>query len=206
MSLEELLRACAAGEAAAWERFCERFPPLVVGVVIRTGGRCGVRSRSVLDELVQETYLKLCRDHMRLLREFRPEHPQAFYGYLKVIAANVVHDHCRTLHSKKRGSPVAADDHALGERVRAIGAGAAEKTERAILLREVDEVLLSLGGAERARDRMIFWLYYRQGLTAEAIAGLPMLSLSVKGVESVIHRLTRLVRGRLVAAELGEPW
>jgi RNA polymerase sigma-70 factor, ECF subfamily len=44
---------------------------------------------------------------------------------------------------------------------------------------------------------VIFWLYYRDGLTARAIAQLPGIRLSVKGVESTIHRLTRRVRLRL---------
>jgi len=36
------------------------------------------------------------------------------------------------------------------------------------------------------RDCAIFWLYYRQGLTAKAIAQLPDIGLTVKGVEKYI--------------------
>jgi len=199
MSLEELVRACAqGGDAAAWEEFVRRFHPLIAGVVVRTARRWGASSPALFDDLVQESYVKLCRDHMRLLREFEPQHPEAFYGYLKVIAANVVHDHFRALHSRKRG-PGAGDCEAedLGRTAKAVGEGTPDRIERAILLREVDAVLLTLEGAEATRDRAIFWLYYRQGLTAQAIAELPTLSVGVKGVESVLHRLTRLVRERL---------
>jgi RNA polymerase sigma-70 factor (ECF subfamily) len=44
------------------------------------------------------------------------------------------------------------------------------------------------------RDRNLFWLYYRQGLTAEAISRIPAIGLSAKGAESAIGRLTRLLR------------
>jgi RNA polymerase sigma-70 factor (ECF subfamily) len=45
---------------------------------------------------------------------------------------------------------------------------------------------------------MIFWLYYEQGMTAKAIAALPSINLTSKGVESAISRLTRLVREQVV--------
>jgi hypothetical protein len=55
----------------------------------------------------------------------------------------------------------------------------------------VDDVL-----RRQASDihRQIFWLHYRQGMTAKEIAGLAYLGLSEKGVESVLFRLVRLVR------------
>jgi RNA polymerase sigma-70 factor, ECF subfamily len=45
-----------------------------------------------------------------------------------------------------------------------------------------------------ARDYAIFWLYYRQGLTAKAISQLPDITLGTKGVESTLLRLTRYVK------------
>ena len=47
------------------------------------------------------------------------------------------------------------------------------------------------------RDFAIFWLYYRQGLTSKAISELAAIGLGVKGVESTLLRLTRLVRAKL---------
>jgi RNA polymerase sigma-70 factor (ECF subfamily) len=54
------------------------------------------------------------------------------------------------------------------------------------------------------RDRTVFWLYYQQGFSAKAIAALPSIGLSEKGVESAILRLTREVRNRL-ATTRSEP-
>ena len=48
------------------------------------------------------------------------------------------------------------------------------------------------------RDRRIFWLYYRAGLKPAVIARMPGIGLSVKGVESAVFRLTKLVRTVLV--------
>lgn len=72
----------------------------------------------------------------------------------------------------------------------------AKNSERGILLRELDALLCRLlaAGPQLERDRRIFWLYYRVGLAASAIAALPSTGLTTKGVESTILRLTRLLR------------
>jgi hypothetical protein len=52
-------------------------------------------------------------------------------------------------------------------------------------------------GPTQQRDKLIFLLYYQQGMTAQDIASLPTVSLSVKGVESTLLRMTRFVRQQL---------
>jgi len=90
---------------------------------------------------------------------------------------------------------VAADPQITSE------AGAtAKSSERGILLQQIDAHLGRLAvGQNLERDRRVFWLYYRVGLTANAIASLPAIGLSTKGVESTILRLTRLLRQELAA-------
>jgi RNA polymerase sigma-70 factor, ECF subfamily len=201
MSLEELINACAENRSAAdWEEFIQRFHGMIAAVVMRTASAWGYSSPDLIDDLIQETYLKICVDRKRLLSEFIPRHPEAFYGYLKVVTANVVRDYFRARHSKKRFSGQAECE--IEEEVLValdIGTVSAEESiHRSILMSEVDSFLCScLPPKELKRVRTIFWLYYRDGLTAAAIARLPSISLTVKGVESVIHRLTRLVRERL---------
>jgi RNA polymerase sigma-70 factor (ECF subfamily) len=200
MSLDELLEKCAqTGDTAAWEEFVRRFHGLIAAVVLRTTKRWGSTSPALVDDLIQEIYVKICGDRKRLLSEFTPHHPQSFYGYLKVIAANVVHDYFRSQHSYKRGSAqTEASIDEYGARMPMATRNSPESVHRDILLKEVDEVLRSnISGDEQRRDRTIFWLYYRYGLAAPAIARLPSISLTVKGVESVIHRLTRTVREHL---------
>jgi hypothetical protein len=48
---------------------------------------------------------------------------------------------------------------------------------------------------------MIFWLYFRQGMTSREIASLPGVGLGTKGVGSVIERLKRLIREQIAAPE-----
>jgi RNA polymerase sigma-70 factor (ECF subfamily) len=204
LTIEELVRRCtASGEIGAWEEFVRRFHRLIATVVLRTALRLGDASTQTVDDLIQETYLKLCSDNFRLLRGFDERHPDAFLGYLKVVAANVVRDSFKSLHTQKRGSDRIRDipDYAVpaaGED----SAGSPKTIEREVLIQEIQRCLdLCVVGIDRERNSKIFWLHYRTGLSAGAIASLPGVGLSTKGVETVILRITRDLRKRLAATE-----
>jgi len=199
-SAEVLVRACVeTGEPAAWEEFIHRSHPLISGVVLRTALRWGNPSPSVIDDLVQDTYLKLCSNDGRILRDFQFRHSDALFGFLKVVTANVVNDHFKTLKRVKRGAGLMSEGSDGMESIPATNlADPLWPTERGILLNEIDDMLRSRAPeAGHERDRTIFWLYYQQGLSARAIASIPSVGLSIKGVESTILRLTRLVRENL---------
>jgi RNA polymerase sigma-70 factor (ECF subfamily) len=198
--IEELLRRCAVdGDAQAWQEFVHRFHRPVATVVIRMAGKWGDASRQTADDLVQETYLKLCANNYRILRQFEHRNPDAFLVFVKVIAANVVRDHFKFSYSQKRGANRVdgIDDDSLlpaGEN----SAGGVGAIERSVLMQDVQRHLdLSLAGADRERNNRIFWLYYRFGLSAAAIAELPGNELTTKGVESLILRMTRELRARM---------
>ena len=57
-----------------------------------------------------------------------------------------------------------------------------------------------LNGPDQERDRMIFWLYFRQGMSTKEIASLPTVGLGAKGVGSVIERLKHCIRERILGA------
>lgn len=182
-----------------------RYHRLIAGVVFRTTQKWGEVTPQTMDDLIQETYLKLCADDYRLLRAYDPKHPDAIYGYLKIITANLVHDRFKALHSEKRGGDNVVEDLATLENRSDSGKGfgSQEAMEREILLREIDGLLnTSASGDTADRDRTIFWLYYRQGFTTKAIASLPAIGLTIKGVESTILRMTRMVRKRMVETGL----
>jgi RNA polymerase sigma-70 factor (ECF subfamily) len=68
-----------------------------------------------------------------------------------------------------------------------------------LLLGKIEEVLEEVTeGSNAERDRMVFWLYYRQGLTASAIAAIPALNLTQKGIESLLSRVTGSLRKQLL--------
>lgn len=199
LQAEELARLCVeTGTREAWEEFVQRFNPLIARVVLRTARRWTDPSRQTLDDLVQDTYLKLCDDKCRLLRSFEARQPGAMYGYLKTVAANVVHDHFKSAHAVKRGSGIAPATSQSGENVIEQVAETEPATagmDRGVLMHQIDQHLERIVPAEDLpRSRLIFWLYFRSGLSASAIASSAGVSLSTKGVESAILRMTRDLR------------
>lgn len=194
--LAALLHCCLSARATPldWRAFAERTQPLIAPAVVRGLRQFGATpTRELVDDLVQDTYLRLCEHNFAALRRFRSERPEALIAYLKIAACNVARDYARAALTEKRGAGrVTADDDEMT-------LAADPSTERAaldaaVLVGEIDRHLSTGDAAARTRDRAIFWLYYRQGLTARAISEIPSIGLSQKGVESTIYRLTRAVR------------
>lgn len=201
MSALELIRACAEpGDGAAWEEFVSRFRIPISLAIKRTTCQWRKDPAQFVDDLLQETYLKLCADKCRLLLDFAQQHPdEAVLGYIKAIAINVTHDHFKSLHSQKRGA--GEIDQLLDDFEPAAQGGSfggPEAMEREVFLKQVHEQLRTCAaGSNQERDCLIFWFYYLQGMTAKAIAALATVKLTAKGVEAVIYRLTRCVREHL---------
>jgi RNA polymerase sigma-70 factor (ECF subfamily) len=208
VSASELIHACVDGEAAAWQEFIRRFNRIIAITSYRAARRWGEDSPATVDDLTQETYLKLCADDARVLREFDSTHRDAIFGFLKVVTANVANDYFKRLQAGKRGGSQVDEQLEDAERTGdAADPASPASVERAVLLNEVDACLCAVAPAEtQERDRTIFWLYYRQGLTAKEIVELPSIGLSLKGVESTLHRLTQLLRADLVKTCHGKPW
>jgi RNA polymerase sigma-70 factor, ECF subfamily len=204
MSGEELIRACADNDGAAWDEFVSRFYRPISLSIIRTAYQWGEIPQQVVDDLVQDTYLKLCGNKCSQLLEFTAKHPEKIVGYVKTTAMNVAHDHFKSLHSQKRGSgEVSQIAEESDPKAAPSQPGGQEAIEREVLFKQIDECIEScLEGPDRDRDRTVFWLYYQQGMTAKDIAALPTMNLSDKGVESVIVRTTRLVRERIVGMQI----
>jgi len=194
--LHSLLSLCLRSpDELLWAEFIHRSQPVIAGVVVKAMRRWRTPCPSLVDDLVQETYLKLCANDFKYLREFVGEHENALYGFLKVVASHVVHDHFRSSYSQKRGSGKEDDElEQISLRIPDASASA-ECMHRAVLFNEISECFKTqAAGPNFPRDYAIFWLYYVQGYTAKAIARLPNIGLTVKGVESTLLRLTRLVR------------
>ncbi len=198
LSVDELLRQCA-GESAdhAWTEFIQRFDRLIGSIVSRICREWIGTASDVVEDLIQETYLKLCANRYSLLVNFQSRHPNAFLGYIKTVTTNVVYDHFRSVHACKRdiGKNVELD-YAMN--YLQTGHGQAESLENTILLSEIDNLLQQRSSGPAAeKDRKIFWFYYRDGLTAKAIASTSGIDLTVKRVEGIIARLTRFVKKSL---------
>ena len=195
----QLARLCAQGNSDAWREFIRRYQRPITLVILRTLREAGGTSTLLIDDLVQETYAALCVDSCRLLRDFVEEYPSSLDALVRVVAANLTYDHLRAHNAKKRGGDfdqVAYDSPAVAQLPSPSGH---ETIERHIQLREIDATLQGAGELHTpsARDRAIFWLHFRLGMSAHAIARMPTLQLTPKGVESSLRRTLSLLRKAL---------
>lgn len=199
--VNELARACAqSADTGEWAEFLGRCAPVAALVASRVARmwQGGFAAPAVVDDIVQEVFLKLCEQERRILREFRPRGDDSFLALLRVISASVANDYFRRHYSEKRGGKVVTmvlDEEPMT--VVPLASGKNTDIQRAVLFAELDHKLREAPGATASRDRIIFWLYYLQGLTADEIALLPGTELSAKGVESALRRITMWLRKAL---------
>ena len=170
-----------------------RYHPVVTAAAVRVCRRWGSGTREEIEDVVQEIYLRICANQGRILMSFRDSRPEAVFGFLKVTSTNIAHDVFRRQSAVKRGGA-----HTRSIEEVADLPGAAADLDRGLTLAEVESALVAQTQSENGpRDRQVFLLYYRHGMTAEAIAQLPGIDLTTKGVESLLHRLTKLIRGAM---------
>jgi RNA polymerase sigma-70 factor, ECF subfamily len=172
---------------------------------MRTASRWREPSQSLVEDLIQATYLKLWEGGCRLLRDFAIQHPEAILGYLKKVAANTTHDYFKHGHSQSSGgdSPHVSTSDVEPEAGKEVH-GSEEKIAFGVFLNEIDDHLKRcLTGPDQERDRMIFWLYFRQGMSTKEIASLPAIGLGAKGVGSVIERLKHGLRDQILGGDSG---
>ena len=198
LSPPELFSICSnRSDTSAWEEFIRRFNPVIARGVIRVAIRHGAADKSLIDDLVQETYLKICANDCKVLRSFVPREPHSAFAFLKVVAASVAQDHFKCRLAEKR-APESGVETIDGDFVPATQERSNSKlsnAERTVLFDQIDRTLKAVvSPQELSRARTVFWLYYRFGFTANAIAAMAGLNLTTKGVESLLSRLTRLVR------------
>jgi RNA polymerase sigma-70 factor (ECF subfamily) len=189
LTSDDLIQRCATShDTQAWYEFIRRFHPLIAGVIARTAMRWTTASADLVDDLVQETYLKLCTEECRQLRQFTSRHENALYGFLKTVAYNVTVDYFKSRWAAKRGGRQFQDSDLDSAQATSQDGS----LEDHILLQQLEDFIDKI--TDSRRDKLVFRLYYRQGFTSAAIAAIPAIGLSEKGVVSCIHRLTELLR------------
>src|SRR5579871_270101 len=178
LSPDKLLVLCADfGNIHAWKEFVRRFDRLILITVRRVVRRYGPTDPELCRDLAQMVYVKLCDHEGRLLRTFVPVREGASFGYVKVLAANVVHDYFRGQGRHRFES--LPDDMPSGSH-----------NDQRIFLGEIDEFLRH---TVSERNREIFWLHHRHGMKAREIAALPGIALKLKGVETALKKVRDLV-------------
>ena len=195
-----LAKACAcSADAADWEELVRLCRPLATLVACRISRQWDSgTSSTVVDDIVQEIFVKLCDQKRRILREFEPRGEDSFLGLLRVVSGSVANDYFRRLRSEKRGgkvvtTPLVED----GAQIPVASGRQNAEMQRSVLFSQLDRKLRSAPEMIGERDRSFFWLYYRQGLTAEEIARLFPGGLTAKGVESALRRVVKWLRGEV---------
>ena len=206
LSLKDLTCLCAGPlDDEAWDELVFRIKTPIRLMVVRTASLRGEPSRALVEDLVQVTYLKLWERGRQLLRDFAILHPDAILGYIKRTAANATHDYFKHGYSQSSGGekPHISTSDIEPEAGNEIH-GSQERIALGLFLAEVDDLLKHcLTGPDPERDRTIFWLYFRQGMSTREIASLPTIGLSAKGVGSVIERLKRAIRDQIIGIPSG---
>ena len=104
LSSSSLLELCLSGNSEdASVEFMRRYRPVIVGNVGRIAGQYGMNNAAVIEDIVQDMYVKLCDGNCRILREFRDDSQDGLYAFLKVVSANVARDRCQAMGALKRG-------------------------------------------------------------------------------------------------------
>ena len=205
-SVNELAKACSRStDASEWEELVRRCVPLASLVALRVARSWESNpSPATVDDIVQEVFVKVCEQERRVLREFEPRGEDSFFGLLRIVAVSVANDHFLRLHSAKRGgnqvTTLLIDD---GPTSGAGNGNGGADAHWPVLLEQLDRKLRSAPAVIGQRDRALFWLYFRQGFTAEEIARLPAAGLTAKGVESALRRVTLWLRAEVGAQMLG---
>ncbi len=199
LSANQLVQACIdTGDEAAWEEFLNRYNTIVAATVARTARSWNASDPAVVEDLVQDVYVKLCINDCQLLRDFTGAHPDSLYAYLKVTAANLARDHFKARRAQKRGSGTVDESLDVYDPPALAGAlGSSEYLQRRLLIERVERVLETTEFSPL--QKAVFWLFYKQGFTAPELAAIPAVSLTVKGVESLLLRMSRTVRERTIA-------
>ena len=184
---------------AAWQEFVRRFQPMISGAIGNIVRSHQDHSSGLVEQLTQDTFTKLCEGDCKRLRSVNLADEESLCRYLRVVARNVARDHFRAEDAAKRGRDMYGGDPETAEKT---GVAKVERGlsfhESTVLLAEVEHCLRKVTkGPTGERDRLIFWLHYRQGFTAGEIALVPCVKLTDKGVESVLFRLVSSLRREL---------
>jgi RNA polymerase sigma factor (sigma-70 family) len=173
LAQEGELEALARGEKGAWEAFVRRYAGLVVAAV-----RSVAREAAEVEDLVQDVFLRLCKDDFRLLRSYDPTRAQ-LSTWITIVARSTARDALR------RHRPVMVPIEAIPE-----GRLAVDPVEPVRRLK-LPEALLS------PRQREILTMLYDREMEVAEVA--TALSIDPQTVRSAHHKAMVKLRAHFKA-------
>jgi len=194
----ELVKLCLEGDEDAWKELLRRYHSLIAGVagrVIRRSAlnRSTIPLKSVIEDAVQDTWMKICKKRGEPLRKLEWRHDGALRGLLQITASNAAKDILRKHQSESRNveKEVPVDDPGL------VIPAKEPTVDQASLNLLRDELVRCLqkitqGEPDATRNIAMFLLYFSCKITALDLARLYKLDL--RKVENTVARLARLAR------------
>jgi len=202
-------------DSEMWTEFLRRFTPKIKSFIRATLRQSLGASAHFVNptaslnmgheaDLLQDTIVRLVQNSCAALKRFSGTTESELLAYLAVIARSAVRDFNRRRSAKRRFHWPAQAPSGYGqagetpEYVREATAG--DNMEREILAHEVEQISLQTiqdNSGEPDRDKMIFQLYYFDGLSAGQIAACKGVGLSKTGVEKILNRLKNRVQSVL---------
>jgi RNA polymerase sigma factor (sigma-70 family) len=201
-SARTLIEACAASTGAeAWEEFRRRFESRMRTGVVRAFRRAGMAARpETIDDLVQESYCRLLEHDARALTRCASRGEAGISAYLRRVAERRTLDYLRAEAAVKRGAGKVDSLDEITDRRGRSWLGVAARAEHRLLLREVRQRLVTAWrrapAASLERNVRIFRLAFIEGLTSREISRQLGNSLSVSGVDAVLHRARKRLEGQ----------
>jgi len=205
----------AGPEDPAWHEFINRFQErirliahraFVTGVERNSGLDTG-RASEFVEDLIQDVFVRLIDGDRRALSRFQGRSESSIFKYLHSIATNLVRDHFKKLRAQRSipgpislSAPLRTPDGrseglTLGDRVAGSVLNPEAAVESAELRRRIAAAVerASRGSASN-RNRLIFRLFFVEGLTMDEITSIRAIGLSRSGVEKVIRKTRKAVQ------------
>lgn len=199
-------------DSELWTEFLRRFTPKIksfiratlrqsVGASMHFANPAESLDTSLESDLLQNTILRLVQNRCAALKRFSGTTESELLVYLAVIARSAVRDFNRRRSARRRFHWLEQAPSGYGETgetpelVRE--ATIRDPVEREILAHEVEQLSLQTiqnNSGEPDRDKLIFQLYYFDGLSTGQIAACKGVGLSRTGVEKILNRLKDRVR------------
>jgi RNA polymerase sigma factor (sigma-70 family) len=163
----------------------------------------------LLEDLTQEVFVRLVQGDRRALARFQGLNEHSIFTYLSTISVNIVRDHFKALRAKRkprRGSSIqdplrTADGPmataTLGDVLASQEPGPDTVAENMELRRRLHEAVDEASGDCSGRDRLIYQLYFVEGLTIAEISAIRSVRLSPSGVEKRVRKIRKTVQKKL---------
>ncbi len=209
----ELLRrlAAASPDDPLWTVLFQRCD-----VLIRTALRsqfAGRRRPDVgqLDDLAQDVMERLLVDGRKVITRFSGTRDEIFSAYIRRIAENILLDQFRRSSQRQAVETSFPSDEpwrfeaALAESpIDNVGGDPASGVELREMTERVEQVLsrISLDDRQRAQNRLLFQLYFRDGCSIPQIARLRAVALSASSVARRITLIRKELRTSFAARRL----